>query len=79
MPIYKAKNYNGKTLSIVLAKSLELAEVYWQGKDIVAHSVEIREGRDIKDHITGVMPLINMREVRIPEYGPDARDWLIED
>ena len=39
MPIFIAKTYEGKVESVVLAKTYELAQAYWQGKKIYAHTV----------------------------------------
>ena len=59
MPIYIAKEFNGEVESIVLAKSIELANAYWQGKNIYAHSIDIKEEADLDDHPTGVLPIVS--------------------
>jgi hypothetical protein len=60
VPIYIAKNYDGKTISIVLARDATLANAYWQGKDIFPHSTHEYTEDDLKEHITGVLPIYYM-------------------
>jgi len=76
MPIYIAKTYNGKVENVVLAKNYELAQAYWQGKKIFAHSVIIRTEEDLKDHITGVLPIVSTKIVKAAPFGQNIRDIL---
>lgn len=62
MPIYIAKDYEGKTIDIVLAKERQSAEIYWQGKGITACFVDERSEADLDDHPTGVMPIVTTVE-----------------
>lgn len=62
MPIYTAKNYDGYTIGIVLAKSEEFATTYWQGMELYPHSITKRTEKDIIDHITGVIPILKTKE-----------------
>lgn len=74
MPFFIAKTYEGKVESIVLAKNYELAQAYWQGKKIYAHSVDIKSEEDLKEHITGVLPILNTKEIDGYETGRHNKD-----
>ncbi|KKL04958.1 hypothetical protein LCGC14_2610870 [marine sediment metagenome] len=50
MPIFIAKTYDGKVESVVLAKNYEVAQAYWQGKDIYPHSVNTFTEDNLKNH-----------------------------
>ena len=76
MPIYIAKTYGGEVENVVLAKSYELAQAYWQGKKIFAHSVVVRTEEDLKDHITGVMPIVNTKIIKASPFGQNKKDIL---
>ena len=65
MPIFVAKNYDGYVESVVLAKSYELAQAFWQGQGIFPHSVDIRNESDLKDHLTGVLPIVKTEKKQI--------------
>jgi len=65
MPIYVAKRYDGKAESVVLADSYELAQAYWQGKEIVANNISTITEKDLDEHPTGVLPLISTKKVMI--------------
>ncbi len=74
MPIYVAKNYDGYVVSVVLAKNYELANAFWQGQEIYPHSVDIRiEEKDLKDHPTGVLPIVRTREKVVRPYDISSR------
>jgi len=77
MPIFIAKDYEGRAESIVLAACEELAQAYWQGKDIYAHSVTEFSEESLEDHPTGVLPLLTTIKKDIPDYGPDRREYLL--
>ena len=77
MPIYTAKTYDSKVESIVLADSYELAQAYWQGKGIVAHSVDTRTEKDLNDHITGVLPILHTKKIRLPSFDPNGKEYLM--
>lgn len=77
MPIFIAKTYDGLVESVVLAKSYELAQAYWQGQDIYAHSISERSESDLEDHPTGVMPIVKTEKRKIPSFGSDSREYLI--
>lgn len=68
MKIYIAYNYDGYIISILMAKSQELAHVYWQGAGIVAHSSREYDPSDHEDHITGVVPLLKTDEYNLGSY-----------
>jgi len=61
--IFIAKNYDGKVMSVVLARSYEMAQAYWQGRKVYAHTVETRTEKDLEDHTTGVLPIVNTKEI----------------
>jgi len=67
MPIFIAKTYDGKVESVVLARSYELAQAYWQGKGIYAYSVDEKSEKNLEDHITGVLPIVKTKILRFTE------------
>jgi hypothetical protein len=73
MPIYIAKKYDGIVESVVLAKSYELANAYWQGMGILPHSIDTRNENDLKDHPTGVLPIVTAKEKVIRSYDISSR------
>ena len=77
MPIYVAKTYDDKVESIVLADSYELAQAYWQGKDIIAHSVDTRTEKDLDEHPTGVLPILNTTRKRLSHFGKGEKEYLV--
>ena len=61
--IFIAKNFDGKVMSVVLARSYEMAQAYWHGGKVYAHTVETRTEKDLEDHITGVLPIVHTKEI----------------
>lgn len=80
MPIFVAKRYDGKVQDVVLARSYDLANAYWHGKGVIAHSiVTLREG-DLNDHPTGVLPVVATTEKTMrQEFGTGSLSVLIID
>ncbi len=79
MPVYVAKTHEGKVESVVLARSYELAQAYWQGRGICAHSVDTRVELDLKQHPTGVLPIVHTQEIdgyQIGRSRPEKK-WLV--
>jgi len=68
MPIYVAKNYDGRVVSVVLAKSYELAQAYWQGQGLFPHSVDQWTEKALEDHPTGVLPILKTMVKTIHPY-----------
>lgn len=69
-----AYNNNGYIISIVLAKSLELAHAYWSGQKLEVHNTAI-VGVDIvmmEENLGGVVPLLKTRQTNFinPEVKP---------
>ena len=69
MPIFIAKTYEGKVESVVLAKTYELAQAYWQGKKIYAHTVVKKSEKDLENHPTGVLPIVSTKVIDGYEVG----------
>lgn len=71
--IYIAKDYNDIVLSIVCAKTRELALAYWQGKDIFPHkTVSLKEHYEaLENHPTGIIPIFNTIEISGYDIGRD--------
>jgi len=69
MPIYVAYDYEGYPEDIVLARSKELADVYWQGKKIYAYSIREINEDNLIGHITGVLPILSTRETSVTRPG----------
>jgi hypothetical protein len=72
MNVFIALDYSDKILDIVVARSYELAQVYWQGKGVIAHHVRTIQPADIEGHITGVIPVASTREIPAYEIKHDA-------
>lgn len=77
MPIFIAKDFDGFTIDIVLAKSYELAQVYWQGKGIVSHSIERKCESHLDNHSTGVLPILETHKKYLSETGLSSRDYIV--
>ena len=62
--IFIGYNYEGYTISIVNAKSRELADAYWQGAQIIPHTVKCLEKdfASLDEHPTGVYPILRTKE-----------------
>ena len=73
MPIFIARHYDGTPIDVVLTASKELANAYWQGKGIIPHSVDMRSDADLKDHPTGVLPIVSTREEQLTSFGGNSR------
>lgn len=69
MPIFIAKRGDGKIESIILSENLSLANAYWQGLGINVHSITEFTEDDLKDHPTGVIPILNPKEKKIYHNG----------
>jgi len=78
MPIYIAKTYDGYVESVVLARGYELAQAFWQGLGIYPHSVDIRNESDLKDHPTGVLPIVKTEKKIIRPYEISSRTGQME-
>ena len=78
MPIYVAKEYGDKTIGMVLAKSEELAQAYWQGRGIYPHHVDVFSEASLDGHPTGVLPLLIVRKKEVYE-GTKFRTYLVID
>lgn len=72
-----ARNYEGKTISIVNAKSKELAMAYWQGKDIYPHTTKCVDDPEVytplNEHPTGVYPILETIEIVAGRCRDDAK------
>ncbi len=56
-------NPKGQPISILKAKSKELAIAYWHGAGILPHSTSTDEDFNIETNGTGVIPLLKTREI----------------
>ena len=77
MPIFVAKTHGGLAESVVLARNYELAQAYWQGKDVMAHSIEERNESDLEGHPTGVLPIVKTRKVNASPFGRSSEEYLV--
>ena len=77
MPIFIAKTYDGKVESVVLAKNYEVAQAYWQGKDIYPHSVNTFTEDNLKNHPAGVLPIVNTKVKRLSAFGQKEKEYLV--
>jgi hypothetical protein len=63
--VYIAYNHNSEVISVVSAKSIELANAFWQGKGIVVYSHQCLETdfSNLNDHPTGVFEFVKTETV----------------
>ena len=74
--LYKALNYEGKCIGIVLAQSRPLADAYWMGQKCIPHSVvEINVPED--NHPWGVVPILVNRTIIYSEFGKREHEIII--
>jgi len=60
MPVFIAYDERNFPVSVVKARSLDLAEAFWQGKGLYPNfSVNVDTERCLEDHTTGVIPLVS--------------------
>lgn len=78
MPIFIANNHDGYIESVVLAKTYELAQAFWQGLGIYPHSIDVKREEDLKDHITGVLPIVKTKRKIIRPYDISSRTGQME-
>lgn len=77
MPTYIAKRYDGTTINIVMARTREMANIYWQGKGVTAHHIEERSESLLLDHPTGVMPILETRKESLSVFGGNRHDYIV--
>jgi len=77
MPVFIAKEHNGKIRDIVVAKNYELANAYWQGKGIYANSVGILGENTLNDHPTGVIPVLSTVKRTLTPLGGNASEYIV--
>lgn len=68
MPLFIAKNHEGKVIDVVLAKIIELANAYWHGKEIIPHTVNSKSDADLEGHPTGVLPIVSTYEQSVRNF-----------
>lgn len=68
MKLYIAYDEKGLIESIVLARSRELADVYWQGAGVVAINVKRMNPSAYEDHLTGVVPVLKTNNYNIGSF-----------
>ena len=76
--VFIGYDYNGSPISVVCAKSKELAYAYWQGKDILPHSHKCLEEdfTHLDEHPTGVFPIVQTKEVSLSNFGGTPSKYL---
>lgn len=79
--IFIAYNYEGIPISVVNAKSKELAYAYWHGAGIIPHSHKsLDDFTPLEEHPTGVIPLIHtiqMDGYNIQNRFKPEKKWII--
>lgn len=74
-------NYNKIPISVISARSRELANAFWQGKGTVPHTVKCLEEdfTPLSEHITGVIPLVHTEEVNLVDrmFDDRARPYVV--
>lgn len=74
--VFIAYNYEDYPLSVVCARSKDLAMAYWQGQGLRVHYTKCLEEdyTPIEDHITGIYPLIETKTVSTHTFSTSPRD-----
>ena len=77
--IFIGYNHDTIPISIVNAKSKELAYAYWQGKGILPHSHRCLEEdfEPLEDHPTGVFPILETKEVSLSPIAGNLRKFIV--
>jgi len=79
--VFIAYDYEGTILSIVRAKNNDLAQAYWQGANIIAHSSSCLENDErfipLDEHPTGVYPILKTRTKRLSENGGMSHNVIV--
>lgn len=68
--VFIAYDHNSVPVSVVCAKSKELANAFWQGKGLYPHTVKSlsQDFTPLADHPTGVFPLVSTKMVHDRAY-----------
>lgn len=78
--IFIAKNYKGKVIGIVSAKSVESANAYWQGKGVTPHKVtefDLSEDRE-NENMGYVTPIVTTKEEELYVHNAFRTFLIIE-
>jgi hypothetical protein len=77
--IFIARNGQGFIVSIIKAKSKELANAYWQGCGTDAFSIECLETDRIPfdEHPTGVMPILETMKKSLSKFASFPEDYIV--
>lgn len=77
MPVFISRNHSGFVESVVLAKSKELAQAYWQGIGIETYSVIERDESSLDGHPTGVLPIVKTSKQNVFPFGQSSKELLV--
>jgi hypothetical protein len=68
--IYIAKNHSGKIISIISAKSQELANAYWQGNGIIPFTESTFDlSEDRENEKNGyITPILKTKEIELKDW-----------
>ncbi len=79
--IFIGKNHNGTVVSIISAKSKEIANAYWQGLNICPFQIEeFGTGKDIENERGGyVTTLLRTREKKMKGFDSDYHNVVVVD
>ena len=76
--IFIAYNYENIPISIVNAKSIEIAHAYWHGANITVHSSKsLDDFIPLEENFTGVYPILKTTEKSLSEFGQNPRKVII--
>lgn len=77
-----AYNYEGKVISIVNAKSEEIANAYWHGAGLIVYSHRNIDNPDeftpLSEHPTGVYPILKTKEIELYQDGRYQKYLIVE-
>ena len=77
MPIFIAKDYDGRVESIVQADNKLLATTYWQGQSIYPHSVDEIATEIPKDNPYRVRPILKTELKTLRHFGGNEKEYRV--
>lgn len=81
--IFIAYDHNSTIISIVRARTEDLAKAYWQGAGIVPHVSKNLDNTDdfisLDEHQTGVYPILKTRTKSLTAFGRTPHDFILVD
>jgi hypothetical protein len=78
--IFIAKDYKGRIISIISAKTKESANAYWQGKSVAVHSEEIWDIEKVRENEESgfVTPILETTKKQLTSWiGSEYIEYIV--